>query len=225
MKTIVEEWKKMEEIPNCEISNMGRCRKVWGGQMRYKNMVPSNMRRSRLYSFTVNGIIKYYSPGKLVALYFVPNPMGYKSIRYKDGNITNYCYLNIEWTKGDYYQGNPQKKILSVDKQLEALRMHQSRIIRLIEAIENDKVGEFIHNEIKPIIEKASLDGKIPCNDREEFISHAISDLYDRISRGIPVFNFEYYAKCRRLEFLDQKHKSVKTVEFNEAYALHNTEY
>jgi hypothetical protein len=230
MKTIVEEWKKIEEFPGNEISNMGRCRRV-RSRIKGDDVVIKKVHKSSNwynYCFRRNNIDYKLSPGKLVAQYFIPNPEGYKFIQYKDGNFENYCYLNIEWVKFPNQHrplGIRKKKVYPLDDQLEKLRKHQRKIILQIEAIENNKIGEFVHSEVLPIIENESHDTKISYNDREEFMSYAKSEIYDKLSRGIPITNFERVVKYARLEFLRQKYKSAKTVQFNEGYALHNTEY
>jgi hypothetical protein len=164
----------------------------------------------------------YVSSGKLVAQYFVPNPEGHKRIRYKDGDGNNCCYLNIEWVKA-YYLHISKKKVYSRDGQIEWLRTCQDRIGRLIKAIQNDKIGEFVHNEFLPIVEQCALE-KLPVNDREEFVSFATEELYYNISRGTSIVFFEKYVKYVLFRFLNLKRKELKTVEFNEAYRNHNME-
>jgi hypothetical protein len=225
MKEIKEEWKVIEEFPNNEISNMGRCRYKRHKRGYIIKKTVKNKRKGvyyELFSFMKDGARQSLSPGKMVALYFVPNPEGYKFIRHKDGNSSNCCYLNIEWIKNICPYRNKAKKRYSSDEQIMCLRGYRDRIDRLVEAIKNDKIPGFVYSEVQPIIKQYGI-MKLPVNDREEFISFATDYILDVLLRGGAVMAFEKYAEYSVLKFLKYKN-GLKTVEFNEAYRKHNME-
>jgi hypothetical protein len=108
MKKIVEEWKTIEGFPNYEISNFGKCRNI-----KYKKIlkVVSHTLKHVHAKYRIEPYTSYeysiWSEGRgwcrsvsmLVAKHFVPNPNGYKQIRHKDGDSSNFIYTNLEWVK------------------------------------------------------------------------------------------------------------------------------
>jgi hypothetical protein len=233
MKTIVEEWKTVGDFPNYEISNLGRCRikksgvlksaiKNWAGR---KCSVNSTEKAYVLvYKLSNSGVARCYSVGKLVATHFIPNPNGYKCIRYKDGDVFNACYLNIEWTQTTLRPVYVRYKVeYSKQERLEKLRMHRDRIGRIIKYIEDDRTGELINDEILPVIRSVAI-RRMPFNEAEEFISFATDCFADAFSRGKGIVNIEKAVNWRVAEFFKYKRKQLKTVRLCEGFGKHNTE-
>jgi hypothetical protein len=223
MRKIVEEWKTIEDFPNYEISNMGRCRTKKthylkkGEKTQYRGVI------SHAYSFNKDGIKHRNSVGRLVALHFVPNPEGYKFIRYKDGNYSNFNYLNIEWIKttrtSQYFRG---KSVVSRSKQIETYRKIQRDIDMAIKYLEDDKLGEYISDVVLPIIKdyvnssRRSSNLLIVNGEMEEFISYAMEIIYDMMSRGHALYSFKQKTSMLAKEYVANKFKQPKTTELNE---------
>jgi hypothetical protein len=53
-------------------------------------------------SLGAKGKTKSYIVARLVAIAFVPNPMGYTWVRHIDGNTLNNEASNLEWVKGHW---------------------------------------------------------------------------------------------------------------------------
>jgi len=96
-----EKWKTIEKTNGLyEISNLGRVKSNWAKTERIMEIQTNNYgdsfvllteKEEKNYAFS--GILI----GKEVAKAFVPNPNGYKYIRFKDGNKKNCRADNIEW--------------------------------------------------------------------------------------------------------------------------------
>ena len=91
----MEEWRVSEEIPNYEISSLGRIRNIKTGTIRnlykgtggYLRIVIGLDNRQR--NFRVH---------QLVAKAFLPNPNSYTVVHHKDHNRSNNVVSNLEWT-------------------------------------------------------------------------------------------------------------------------------
>ena len=86
-----EIWKT---IPNYNylISNLGRIKNKFGKLL--KGSYGKNYPRFGLYK---NGIVKYFTLSRLVALTFISNPENKSCINHKDGNKKNNKVDNLEW--------------------------------------------------------------------------------------------------------------------------------
>ncbi|MDR1340009.1 MAG: hypothetical protein LBK58_08170, partial [Prevotellaceae bacterium] len=82
MKKIVEEWKTIEGYPNYKISNMGRCRKMPSRNCKVILTVQTRGVTYSFYNLSNRSTESKRGVGKLVACHFVPNPNGYKFIRF-----------------------------------------------------------------------------------------------------------------------------------------------
>ncbi|MDR1348024.1 MAG: hypothetical protein LBJ63_06295 [Prevotellaceae bacterium] len=219
MKTIEEEWKTIEEFPLFEISNFGRCRHKKTLRIKKVSQSGNQKFRSWTYYFHKDNHCSAITVGKLVARYFVPNPNEYKAIRYTDGNKLNFIYTNIEWVNDNTPENKVHKKpVCTMECQIERLRKIKERIERQICYLENGKIGELIIEEIVPCIKEAlkmrpaSL---LPHDEKEEFMSYAINEFIEIISKGIAVVDYRNRAYYMAKSFIQNKYK-IKTVEFNE---------
>ncbi|MDR0573029.1 MAG: hypothetical protein LBG96_03185 [Tannerella sp.] len=222
MKKIVEEWKTVEGYPIYEISNMGRCRNKKRGllkerECRYRFSRGKKKNKVIVYRLSKNSETTAYSVGMLVARHFVPNPNGYKLIRYKDGDVNNACHWNIEWILTPRANNQITKKMMfSREEQIETYRINRDRIDRIIKYLECDRIGDLVNDEILPII-KEEAKKKFPCDEIEEFVSYATDYFADCLSRGHTIINIERYSKyvASSFYYLDKKNNAVP---FDEAF-------
>lgn len=91
-------WKECEVCPNYEVSKYGDVRNKQTGKILKQKLDKSNCLMVNL-SLGVRGKAKYYIVARLVAMAFVPNPMGYTWVRHIDGNTLNNEASNLEWVK------------------------------------------------------------------------------------------------------------------------------
>lgn len=97
-----EIWKEVADWPMYFVSNLGRVRSTLDHRIRkfskrkygYLNVVLSKQDGSgRKAGFYVH---------RLVAIAFIPNPLTLATVNHIDGNPSNNCVLNLEWTtQGD----------------------------------------------------------------------------------------------------------------------------
>ena len=99
-------WKKCSVCPNYEVSSYGDVRRVDTGRILKQKLDKSNCLMVNL-SLGAKGKTKSYIVARLVAVAFVPNPMGYTWVRHIDGNTLNNEASNLEWVKGHW---SPQPK-------------------------------------------------------------------------------------------------------------------
>lgn len=89
----MEKWKKLEENKNYEISNFGNFKNKNG-----KLLKCNKNSRGYLYcNISTNGRVTKIKIHKLVAKYFVENPLKKETVNHIDGNKLNNNYLNLEW--------------------------------------------------------------------------------------------------------------------------------
>jgi hypothetical protein len=227
MKQIVEEWKTIEGYPNYEISNMGRCRNAraknilkpvaytWGAAFAKHQVKPHTV---YCYGIRIDGRKACYSAGKLVAQHFVPNPNGYKQIRYKDGDTSNLIFTNIEWVKiviPDHSMVRGSKKYRDRKEQIMHIERQIHYLERAVEYLKAGNIAELVYELYSPGLVKFAKQKISRYNELgEEFISFATDLLLDRVSRGLPVYYFGSRFSLLFKKFLTQK---AKTVEFNDA--------
>jgi hypothetical protein len=223
MKKIVEEWKTVEGYPNYEISNMGRCRTKKSGTIK-KVKINRCEKKATVFTYVLskNGQQAGLSVGKLVAAHFVPNPDGHFFIEYKDGNNGNFNYLNLEWVKNKILRiYSSTKKTIPRSAQIERYREMRDEFDRIIKYLEDDKIGEYINNEVLPAIKNDALIfkgrryGIIRC-EMEEFISYAGACIYDMMSRGYAAYGFKKLTGFMAMRYLREKYRQPETVELNE---------
>jgi hypothetical protein len=225
MKKIVEEWKTVEGFPDYEISNMGRCRKKTYN--RIKKIYARNIKGRMVYTHTLvrNEESSQFTVGKLVAIHFVPNPNGYKTIIYKDGNSGNFNYLNIEWTES--HIKNPYRfthRIIPRSEQMDNYREFQREIEQVIKYIEEDKIREYVNDIALPAVKEyaksvvKSYKFRIIRTEMDEFSTYVAESLYDMLYRGARICGIKYMTNILAKAYVRQKYGRPRTVEFNEQY-------
>lgn len=95
----------MEEFRDLDsyyaVSNYGRIKSKRTGKI----MSPHSDSKKKGYKYiklSYDGINKYRQVHRLVALLFLPNPMGYPCVNHKDENPSNNCVDNLEWCSYSY---------------------------------------------------------------------------------------------------------------------------
>ncbi|MEK3678854.1 NUMOD4 domain-containing protein [Lactobacillus crispatus] len=94
--SLQENWKKITQLENrYEISNYGRIRNTRTLQVLKAQI--SNSGYLRICLRTQQGKKRQFSIHRLVAKYFVPNPMHKPEVNHKDENRLNNSVFNLEW--------------------------------------------------------------------------------------------------------------------------------
>jgi len=88
----MEKWEQIKENPNYYISNLGRFKR---GDVILK--VNTNKRGYVYCNMSTNSIVTKIKIHRMVATYFVENPLLKETVNHKDGNKLNNHYLNLEW--------------------------------------------------------------------------------------------------------------------------------
>lgn len=91
-------WKECEVCKNYEVSTYGEVRNKKTGKILKQKLDKSNCLMVNL-SLGKRGTAKYYIVARLIAMAFVPNPMGYTWVRHIDGNTVNNEASNLKWVK------------------------------------------------------------------------------------------------------------------------------
>lgn len=89
----MEEWKKLEENPNYEISNFGNFRS------NQERLLKLNVNARGYYycNISTNCKVSKVKIHRLVAKYFVNNPLSKDTVNHIDGNKLNNHFSNLEW--------------------------------------------------------------------------------------------------------------------------------
>ena len=90
----MEEFKKIEEYENYEVSNKGNVRNTDTGRILKPCKNNWGYLSVNLYK---DGIGKNFSIHNLIALYFIPNPDNLREIDHIDQNKTNNSITNLRW--------------------------------------------------------------------------------------------------------------------------------
>ena len=98
----MELFKIIEEFPDYQISNLGNIKNKKGQLLnighRRSNSGYIQVRLSK------NGKYYYRYIHRLLALAFIPNPNGYRTINHIDGNKLNNSISNLEWASDEMQQ-------------------------------------------------------------------------------------------------------------------------
>jgi ribosomal protein S20 len=163
----------------------------------------------------------------------VPNPKGHKTIHLKDGDISNFNYLNLGWgpssaKKEMLKQENEKhrnKQHRTREEQIEHIREQIRFMEKEIEYLKEERIEAFVYNEVYPTIKKMidAAYGMNTGNIKKERLSWFLTEtLIDRIRRGIPCYyNNIRYLKTTAKKFFAQE-LSLKTVSLNEAINCKN---
>lgn len=79
-----------------------RCGFIVSNKRTLKNCLRPSLNKNGYLKITLSrfGESHYNTVGRLVAMAFIPNPLGLPEVNHKDGNKANNCVLNLEWTTG-----------------------------------------------------------------------------------------------------------------------------
>jgi hypothetical protein len=230
MKQIEEEWKTIEEFPNYEISNFGRCRHKVKMKIRKKLIcISPNGKTAVSYYFMIKqkegfrGKSTSRSAGMLVAKAFVENPNNCKSIEYIDGDTFNCIFTNIRWVQ--YYNKDlegcralSRPKDESKEYQLKYIRKKIELALRFEKALIEGTEIEFIYGELKQICAN-EVYRKFPYKNedfKQEMIATVLELFADLIKRGRAPISIDYYIKTTVMRVHREYRKQLKTVEIDE---------
>ena len=146
---INEQWRPVVGFEGLyEISNLGRVKSLnYKRTGKEKILKPNKHRKGYLrVELCRDGKVKHFLIHRLVAIAFLPNPMGFTEINHKDENKSNNAISNIEWCSAKYNTnyGNRNKKIAAaLSKPVEASKYEDFRTIelRFISTMEADRNG------------------------------------------------------------------------------------
>jgi hypothetical protein len=88
-----EQWKTLIDNPNYQISNIGNFKGLNNKTLR-QNI---NKRGYRYCNISTKGKVTKVKIHRLVATYFVLNPLSLQTVNHIDGNKLNNHYQNLEW--------------------------------------------------------------------------------------------------------------------------------
>ena len=98
---MIEEWKQSEIVPQYEVSNLGRVRRI--GKTTCLKEVSTKNKSTPWYPTVVLKGIRYYVH-RLVAQTFIPNPDNLPQVNHIDGDKTNNRADNLEWSNASKNQ-------------------------------------------------------------------------------------------------------------------------
>lgn len=96
-----EKWVEIKESDRYAVSNLGRVKPII-----FTNIAPltsdgtisiGNNRGYQMIQLRINNKAKGFLLHRLVAIAFIPNPLGLPEVNHKDGNKSNNCVSNLEW--------------------------------------------------------------------------------------------------------------------------------
>lgn len=129
---IIEKWKPVEGYENYEVSNLGRIKSLNYHRTGIEKILkPGKTKKGYLFvSLYKDGKPKYLKVHRLVAIAFLPNPLGLSEINHLDEDKINNCVSNLEWTSrwDNMHFGTLQERI---SKPIEASKYEDFRTIEL----------------------------------------------------------------------------------------------
>lgn len=147
----IEEWKDIEGYEGLyEISSLGRVRSLNynhnPGEIRVLKPHDGRYLRIELHK---NGIRKWFSIHRLVAMAFLPNTENYPCVNHKDENPHNNCLDNLEWCTISYNTsyGNGPKKAWN------SRRKNDPTSQWILKSLETKQKNN-ANNKEKPVIQK-----------------------------------------------------------------------
>ena len=89
-----EEWRIIDEVPNYEVSNLGRIKTIKTGRIRKASITNIGYAQIGLHK---DGKTVFRLVHRLVAKAFIPNPNNLPEVNHKDFNKLNNTIENLEW--------------------------------------------------------------------------------------------------------------------------------
>jgi hypothetical protein len=96
-----EQWKPIPDYPLYEVSNIGRVKTLHYGNAvirRQSNRISYNRLYKGITLISQDGKHKGFFVHRLVALAFIPNPLGLSVVHHIDNNASNNRVENLRWT-------------------------------------------------------------------------------------------------------------------------------
>ena len=109
MESEIEEWRTIEDFPNYEVSNIGRCRRI-GSSACLKPLTTVN--GYFLIALYKNGIPIKRGVHRLVASAFIANPQNKPFVDHKNRKPQDNCVSNLRWASIAENTANSKKNNL-----------------------------------------------------------------------------------------------------------------
>lgn len=125
---MMEQWK---DIPNYEglyqVSNLGRIKSLYNYKRDNTNILVPHLKRGYLViGLRKNGIRKWHSIHRLVAMAFIDNKDNKPQVNHKDENKLNNRVDNLEWCTASYNNnyGTRQERVSNTNKLRQKVYMY-----------------------------------------------------------------------------------------------------
>jgi len=190
-----ELWKKLDEYPNIEISNLGRIKKL-KNHKKHKDIIQSDFFKdkdgySRINVLNKKGEIKQVGIHRLVALAFIPNLENKKCVNHRNSVRTDNRVSNLEWVtpKENVYHsfifGNAVKRTLvPKNKVLTAFQISEIENLRRMYTLKKiSYLFNINYSTLKNIIRKKKQHTTL---DNQQPSIYSYNDIIDKGSTTIP---------------------------------------
>lgn len=130
----MEQWKKIVEATNYEVSNLGRIKNTKSGQILNPGVAGNGYKQVNLRIIDSNKFEKRYVH-RLVATYWIDNPEKKREVNHKNLDRTDNRAENLEWItssenqKHKYANGNyttSNRKVIQLDKNNNQIKTYNS---------------------------------------------------------------------------------------------------
>ena len=98
----MEQWIKIKDYENYEVSNEGKIRRIIEGEKYNYLKLHEDKDGYLLVALSKKGKINYFRVHRLVAQAFIENPNELPQVNHKDENKKNNCVDNLEWCTNKY---------------------------------------------------------------------------------------------------------------------------
>lgn len=178
---MIEEWKTIEINQNYEISNLGRVR-----NKRTNHILKPHTRPDGYCSVLVLTGFKKYSRvyiHRLVAKYFIPNPLNKPNINHKDYNPRNNRVDNLEWcNQSENNLWSSERISKSAKEKVITDNMRKSYIEAQIRKSKNP-YPTYIYKDKTGFRYKYRIKGKVVVNKHFKTLEEAIAFKNDYVAK------------------------------------------